>query len=229
MRFIDPDGMEPTDWFQNTKTGDVYYDPRLKKGDESQLGKSWEYLGGTGMFGKDDQLLIMGNKNIAMTGDVGMPVIDPNTGKNMGDYTAHTALFNGENAKSFMGAQGYNFKPITYKFYSDVTTENHSEGDIQVPVVKDNSRIEEVLTSRYIPQNFELKNTLTLGYYKQPINQRGIPIGPITADREQSWTKRMDVYGIPNRGSQTGGIFNTIEKVIPWKDFYENILKRIIK
>ena len=64
IMFIDPNGMETIarkqekeDWFMIEKTGDVYYNSELKKGDEGKglmQGDNWVHMGKNGMLTKDE-------------------------------------------------------------------------------------------------------------------------------------------------------------------------------
>jgi RHS repeat-associated protein len=44
IRFTDPDGMDPKDWFVNSKTGEVIHNMDQKTGYEKKLGKEWKHL-----------------------------------------------------------------------------------------------------------------------------------------------------------------------------------------
>jgi len=70
LRFIDPDGMKPTDWFVNTKTGDIIFikgQSAITKEAETNLGykaQDYERLGADNMFGdlpilKDTRSLVV--------------------------------------------------------------------------------------------------------------------------------------------------------------------------
>ena len=128
-----------------------------------------------------------------------------------------------------MSGQGYEFKTETYKFHSDVTTEYHPEPHGQITISHDNSSIEQVLTSRYIHQDLVLKNTLTLGKYKESLPSTIKSYGPMYSIRDQSWTVRKDIYGIHAFGRKAGKVFNWLEKNTPWKSAYEGLLKKRIK
>jgi hypothetical protein len=207
----------------------VYYHPTMNKGDESQLGKDWEHLGENGMFGVNDQLVIMSNSDKAKIGFVKVPVSNPNTGNEIGEVSLRSALFQGDNAKSFMGGQGYDFKPIIFKFHSDVTTDYHPEPHRQVTLTHDNSRVEGVLSSRYISQDLVLKNTLTLKKYKDPKYDPPKSFGPMYSIRTQSWTYRKNTYGTHAFGRKAGKAINWLEKNTPWKSAYEGLWKKALK
>jgi RHS repeat-associated protein len=91
---IDPTGMD-MDWFENVISGDVYYNPNMHQGDEKQLGTDWSFLGKDGMFGENDQALIMNNANKAKTNLVQESVTNPKTG-DQNTILSHTAMFEGK-------------------------------------------------------------------------------------------------------------------------------------
>ena len=110
--FIDPDG-QAMDWFVDAD-GSLYYDPFMKKGDESKLGDSWSWLGENGMFGTPDRNILNKYSNriskkgfstkemyIAGTGEwrkVGLP----------------TAYFDRNNALEVMDDLGYKYAMTQY-------------------------------------------------------------------------------------------------------------------
>jgi len=128
-----------------------------------------------------------------------------------------------------MSGLGYDFKPVLFKFHSDVTTEYHPETHGQTTITHDNSKVEEVLSSRYISQDLVLKNTQILGNYKNPILPVAKSFGPMYSIRDQSWTIRQNVYGTHAFGRKFGKTISTLEKIVPWKSAYENLLKKSIK
>ena len=229
ISFVDPDGMMGSnsidremevgeDWFQNKKTRDVYYNSNMRKGDESKLGENWAHLGENGMFSNGsfaslDYSLLSEYKGITSSG-IGSPL---------------EGYFSGDKAKSFMGDMGYDFKPVLFKFHSDVTTEYHPEPYGQIPLPHDNSIVEEVLSSRYISQDLVLKNTLVLGNYKKPLSPVIESYGPMYSIREQSWTIRQNVYGTSALGRKAGIVINWLEKNTPWKSIYEGLWKKALK
>ena len=110
--FIDPDG-QAMDWFVDAD-GSLYYDPFMRKGDESKLGDSWSWLGENGMFGTPDRNILNKYSNriskkgystkemyIAGTGEwrkVGLP----------------TAYFDRNNALEVMDDLGYKYAMTQY-------------------------------------------------------------------------------------------------------------------
>ncbi|WP_147625504.1 hypothetical protein [Gabonibacter massiliensis] len=101
------------DWFVDAD-GSLYYDPFMKKGDESKLGDSWSWLGENGMFGTPDRNILNKYSNriskkgfstkemyIAGTGEwrkVGLP----------------TAYFDRNNALEVMDDLGYKYAMTQY-------------------------------------------------------------------------------------------------------------------
>lgn len=56
VRLVDKDGR---DWFENEKTGGIYYSKDYHKGDEHLIeGNGWKWMGENGMFGKSDHSII---------------------------------------------------------------------------------------------------------------------------------------------------------------------------
>ncbi|MCH4897174.1 hypothetical protein E0494_10770 [Marinilabiliaceae bacterium JC040] len=85
------------------------------------------------------------------------------------------------------------------------------------------------LASRYISKDLVLNNTLTLGTYKNPQYDSAKRFGPMYSIRNQSWIIKENVYGKHVFGSKFGKIINTLQKVLPWKSAYENILEKVLK
>jgi RHS repeat-associated protein len=101
IKFIDPNGMLE-DWFENELTGNVYYNSSMTKGDENtgaMEGEGWKHMGENGMFGTDDNTVIEENENIATNF------------KTSGSEFTTEASFKGDNAKTFMKGQGFDFLP----------------------------------------------------------------------------------------------------------------------
>lgn len=90
------------DWFENELTGNVYYNSSMTKGDEGtgpMEGEGWTHMGENGMFGTDDNTVIEENKNLATNF------------KTTGSELTTEASFKGDNAKTFMKGQGFDFLP----------------------------------------------------------------------------------------------------------------------
>ncbi len=96
----------------------------------------------------------------------------------------------------------------------------------QITITHDNSRVEEVLSSRYVHQDMVLKKTLTLDKYKRSEFGRPKHYGPMYFIRDQSWTVRQNVYGTHALGRKAGKTIKTLEKVLPWKSMYEGLWKK---
>ncbi len=105
---IDPNG---EDWFYNDQTGNVAYVSSLRQGAEEQMEKGWQWMGANNMFsngksGIDDASIIEGSKNFADNFST-----DVSYDKDGNMSTSTSASFSGDNAKSFMKRQGFDFKP----------------------------------------------------------------------------------------------------------------------
>jgi hypothetical protein len=179
-------------------------------------------MGANNMFANDDSesndmSLLMGNQE---SGNVSF-----SKNEDGNSYTL-SAYFKGDDAKSFMSDRGYDFNPITYKYHSDVTTEYHPEPHGQVTMTHDNSRVEEVLSSRYISQDLVLKNTEILSDYRPPVSDPPKSYGPMYSMREQSWTYRKNIYGTHALGRKAGKVLNWLDKVVPWRSLYEDFWKK---
>ena len=139
------------------------------------------------------------------------------------------AVFKGKNAEVFMNKQGYDFRPVLFKFHSDITTEYHPEPHGQITQTQDYSSVESVLSSRYVAQDVVLKNTLTLKSYKKPQYDPPKSFGPMYSMRDQSWTYRKNIYGTSAFGRKAGKTINWLEKNTPWKSFYQDLWKKALK
>lgn len=125
MRFTDPDGMGPTDWFENKFTGAVYYNSEMGAGDAGKgamNGAGWEHLGENGMFGVPDGAILAQNEQYIEGGSGStFPVYEqqiPQNTKVVG--FGKEAMFKGENATNFMDSRGYGFSDKTS--FSNVRT-----------------------------------------------------------------------------------------------------------
>nr|WP_319572375.1 DUF6443 domain-containing protein [uncultured Draconibacterium sp.] len=101
---VDPTGMG-ADWFENEKTGEIYYNSELRKGDEIQLGENWAHLGENGMFSDgtsmtSDVALLSQNKSLT------------NIGQNTDGSISAEGYMKADKAESFMKGQDYNLNPI---------------------------------------------------------------------------------------------------------------------
>jgi hypothetical protein len=119
----DPDG-RLDDWFENERTGEVYYNSSYKKGDESKIGgEGWNWMGANGMFGKDDYSVLWENKQFV---DGGGPSttqsyqsgqIPSNDAAKVSGINVE-AKFSANNAVSFMDNMGYNLLPSQATLYT---------------------------------------------------------------------------------------------------------------
>jgi RHS repeat-associated protein len=109
---VDPLGMN-ADWFQNELTGDIYYNSKMRKGDEgtgAMTGKGWAHMGENGMFGTNDITVIETNKNLA----TGFKTTGP-------DFTTE-AFFEEGNGQKLMKGQGYELLPTQQIRFNDSFT-----------------------------------------------------------------------------------------------------------
>ena len=110
--FIDPDG-QAMDWFVDAD-GSLYYDPFMKKGDESKLGDSWSWLGENGMFGTPDRNILNKYSNrISKKGFSTKEMYIPGTGE-WRKVGLPTAYFDRENALDVMDDLGYKYAMTQY-------------------------------------------------------------------------------------------------------------------
>jgi RHS repeat-associated protein len=150
IRFIDLDGSIP-DWFENEKTGDVYYNSELTNGDESKIGENWVHLGKNNMFSEGDPTssdagIIGRNYELALNASFDIDDIGMKT----------EALFEGKNAEKFMANQDY--KKVTKQATQEIETNTitsspGTRGELTVTSTKIRSQsIEKV---GYVPNSFE--------------------------------------------------------------------------
>jgi RHS repeat-associated protein len=123
--FIDPDGMEGTDWFENKFTGAVYYNSEMRAGDTGKgamTGDGWEHMGVNGMFGVADGVVLSQNGQYAEGGDKStFPLYGQQIPQNANVVGfGQEAMFKGENATNFMESRGYEFNDKTS--FSNVRT-----------------------------------------------------------------------------------------------------------
>jgi RHS repeat-associated protein len=182
VRYIDPDGM---DWFQNEKTGDVYYNSDMRKGDEgtgAMTGKGWKHMGENTMFTKDDYTPI--GSEMSLIAKNGGEIKSNDDGSITGEL-----MLQGDNAKKFMGNQGYTFsETVRYvEEYSDVTMSPDAQtlsDDWEKIVARDKYRYVKkddsfwVNTGSYKESYFSRlddKRTRTINYQKYEIkNNKGL-------------------------------------------------------
>ena len=231
---VDLTGMS-ADWFQNEKTGEVYYNSEMRKGDEgtgAMTGKGWVHMGENGMFQQEGNPMTSDASILFRSQGLGRVSKTENYDKSPVWEDAKvisialTGMFRGDNAQKLMNALGYDFKPFVFNFHSDITTEYHPEPHGQVTITHDNSAVESVLSSRYISKDLVLKNILTLRDYKNPKRPEIKHYGPMYSVREQSWTIRQNVYGASGFEHEIGWGIKILEKVIPWKSVYEDLWRK---
>ena len=97
---VDPYGLLE-DWFMNKKTGDVYYNSDMKKGDEgtgAMKGNNWVHMGENGMFNNSSE----GGSDM----EVNSQNYDLQTDYHSGKSSNKEAYYNGNDAEEFMDRMG---------------------------------------------------------------------------------------------------------------------------
>ena len=97
VKLVDPNG---EDWFENENTGDVKYVRHYRIKDASKLGDGWKWMGGNGMFGKNDNEVIRSNLTEGQA-----CLVD-----NYNDIISTS--YSGTKAESFMNKMGYEKRPL---------------------------------------------------------------------------------------------------------------------
>ena len=135
INLVDPTG---EDWFQNTRTGELYYDPILTEADIGQGymkgDDDWIFLAANNSFNKSDDFLV---KNYSSSS------ID------------NGFVFGNESAKVAMKQIGFESRPL--KAFVEVTriTENHPEGLNQVSFQREEEHILSVEKMVFVNRSFE--------------------------------------------------------------------------
>ena len=200
LTFIDPNGMN-LDWFQNEKTGDVYYNSDMRKGDESQLGKDWVHLSENGMFSDgtpmtSDAAILFKNSRLTDAGvnqtlkyDKSPMYIDAKvTG------VKFEATFKGNNAEKFMSGQGYDKKPFEANVYSYHRQQGFPEPHGIIWQTTEYDITEKVHSWRYIPKGVEGSYNV-LGYYgKRSLSDTDWKTNSYT---RETWERRQYDYTRP--------------------------------
>ena len=202
VRLVDPNG---EDWFENEKTGDIYYARDYIKGDENLIGgEGWKWLGKNEMFGKSADEVIYSNYQNAEAEIY------------TGDATIGRAAFKGENAKKFMGEMGYKYATMS----SVVNfTQTQWIGDVNAqgaPVYfYDNSQSEFVISSGYVPIDAKPSVTVTS---KTPYDDK--QYGPLILKTTWSETRQYSYNLNSSRSNDSMGL-----QLLP---YFSSLVKDVI-
>ena len=146
VRLVDEDGR---DWFENEKTGDVYYAQNYHKGDEHLIdGEGWKWLGKNEMFGQSADDVITANLDKA---DV----------YTQGDSYDRVG-FSGNNAKEFMSNMGYKNVPTQVVTYDNTYSYSMSDGRHTTHFTL-GEKYDYTEKSSYVPYNFSESNRQQIG------------------------------------------------------------------
>ena len=146
VRLVDEDGR---DWFENEKTGDVYYAQNYHKGDEHLIdGEGWKWLGKNEMFGQSADDVITANLDKA---DV----------YTQGDSYDRVG-FSGNNAKEFMSNMGYKNVPTQVVTYDNTYSYSMSDRRHTTHFTL-GEKYDYTEKSSYVPYNFSESNRQQIG------------------------------------------------------------------
>ncbi len=135
LKFIDPDGRKPFDWFKNKFSGDVVEAPGKGANYASELGNGWEWMAPDGAF----SVPLKYTKTAAYYTPIGA---------NGWEYR----IWKGQDARDFMEFHEYAFVPTKQFHYKDRW--NFVVSGAQYYTVYDKIIIE---SSTYVPHNFIAK------------------------------------------------------------------------
>jgi RHS repeat-associated protein len=124
--FVDPNGMNH-DWFENEITGDVYYNSDMKKGQEgtgAMTGEGWKHMGENGMFMSNNNDIAHDDKNVLYNSGNTPTISSPRADGSVN----MEASIKGDQGKSFMEGQGYNFNPIQQIIYERTKSDKYIMG-----------------------------------------------------------------------------------------------------
>ena len=182
VMLVDPNGMETIarkqekeDWFMNEKTGDVYYNSELKKGDEGKglmQGNNWVHMGKNGMFNNSSG----GGSDI----EVNSQNKDLQTDSHSGKSSNNEAYYNGDNAENLMDRMGYDKKKKEYIYHKNIRQTHQYECGIVTTIDYSYYKIE---TWQYVKRNLKnkiLKNTIQIGDYIEEPETKPISWNPRT-------------------------------------------------
>ncbi len=195
------------DWFMNEKTGDVYYNSEMRKGDEgtgAMTGEGWVHMGENGMFSDgtpqtSDVAVLYQNASLTSGGVKSTPVYKdaPIPTKEATEVVGYKfqATFKGKNAETFMSGKGYDKKPLVANVHTYERSWCISEPHGPVWQNESWESFESVSAWRYIPKGVKGNYTITGYYGKRILNETNISTNSYT---RQTWeTRRYDYSKSP--------------------------------
>ena len=191
IRRIDPNGMND-DWFMNEKSGDIYYNSEMVKGDEgtgAMEGEGWVHMGENGMFSE-------GNPT---QNDVGIiakdeALTDGGASIKLENGALKTeATFKGDKAETFMNNQGY--KKVTTQATQELESTTIQGGSGTVgQITVSNTRVvsESIEKVGFVPN----RNEVT-GSFRMSTPKPGLPIAGVGVSNET--VQYRFEYGVPSK------------------------------
>lgn len=189
---FDPDGM---DWFQNTLTGEVFYNSNLHQGAESSMADGWQWMGENEMFKKDKYDIdnsdwMLAGKN---GGDFQFKVNNPLN--KYDDEMVISMFLNKEKATKFMDVLGYEKKPLVADVFSSETNRSLPEPNGPIWLTDPYETIEKVYSWTYAKEEI-VGSYKVLGYYgkRQQTTQN---LSEMSWTRK-NWERRIYDYSKPS-------------------------------
>ena len=186
VNYIDPDGRS---WFQNTKTGQIYYNKALLIMSENSNydSKDWSLLFSNSKY---DSLIVRQYDHLC----------DLNGG----------FLFDSRVSKQMMSHIRYEFKTTKELVHVKETIMRYPEGMSQISIVQKDDLTENILESRYVPKNAN-KHTISAKYIKtiavspRPLSQQDLGHNPLfvelgeigtTTEKSRITTSRNRIWNV---------------------------------
>ena len=155
----------------NEKTGDVYYNSNLRKGQEGtgvMEGDGWVHMGKNGMFMRDKNDIQNNDHFVLFRNGAGLANSESGDAKysasNDGTVTLE-ASFKGDNAGKFLSNSGYSFVPKEYLFINKTIESTFAEDGKVITLSYDNgSKMGKVNSYQYAKKDlFRHSNTIYSG------------------------------------------------------------------
>jgi len=216
IKYIDPDGR---DWFYNEKTGDIYYNSHLHKGEEKHFATDgWKYLGDDNFFkekGSKESVDVLLKNNIDLIDGEIVRETPLDSDGNREDLIR--ATFKGSKARKFMNSMGYDFMPYIADVYLRERYVSDKEDFTMGSTSDFYEEVEKIYKGTYLLKG--TKGTFdVIGYYEDCEITRS---GNVTI--RKWWQVR--IYDYNGRGVYSPG---NVEKYIQNKLFGETV-GRILK